>query len=176
MEQGKKLLSYISEEQKIEILRKNWMSHDARCQMAIVRELGWEMGNKLNKTIISDMGKVMMYRIMNALKISEVKNIEDLQAICLAAVLFYYPPPNMIYQFECESETSLIGVIEKCGVYENIKKIGVSDQYECGCFAMRSGWYKALGVKVEEKLLKCLKDGDDMCKIVLKVKDWKIKK
>ena len=172
MEEGIDLLSKISDEQKIEILRKNWISHDARSQMAIVRELGWDMGNKLNKSIISDMGKVMMYRLMNALGISKVKNIDELQAICFTAALFYYPPPNMIYHFERDSEKSLIAFIEKCGAYENIKKIGVSDQYECGCFAMRSGWYKALGVKVKEQLLKCLKNGDKVCKIVLNVKKW----
>jgi hypothetical protein len=46
------------------------------------------------------MGKVMMYRLMNALGISQVKSVEELEAICLAAMRLYYPPPFFVYQFE----------------------------------------------------------------------------
>ncbi|MFX1258142.1 MAG: hypothetical protein ACFFAN_09800 [Promethearchaeota archaeon] len=166
------LLSTIDANEKIEILRKNWMSHDARYQMAIVREFGWEKGNKLNKVIIHDMGKVMMYRLMNALDISKVKSIDELKALCLCAICFYYPEPIFSYHIEEISETDLLGVVDKCSTYDNIKKIGVVNQYECGCFAMRSGWYKALGMEVEEILLTCLKNGDKKCKILLKVKNW----
>ncbi|GAG86900.1 unnamed protein product, partial [marine sediment metagenome] len=38
------LLDSISKEKKIEILRKNWMSQDGKCQMAIVRDFGWKKG------------------------------------------------------------------------------------------------------------------------------------
>ncbi len=65
MEVKANLLSSVNNEKKIEILRKNWMSHEARYQMAIVRELGWEKANNINKTVIYEIGKVMMYRLMN---------------------------------------------------------------------------------------------------------------
>ena len=165
-------LSLINDQQKIEILRKNWMSHEARYQMAIVRELGWEKANNINKTVIYEMGKVMMYRLMNVLGISHVDNIDDFKDICLTAQEFYYPPPIFSVHFNRESDTSLSGSVKKCGIIENVKRLGVSDQYQCGYFAMRSGWYKALGVKVKEELLTSLKDGDGICKIKLIVKSW----
>lgn len=168
------LLSSINDKERIEILRKNWMSQDARCQMGIVQEFGWEKGNKLNKAIISDMGKVMMYRLMNALEIKDVKDINELYNICYAAVKFYYPPPAMMYKFYIISDLEMLGVIEKCSVIENVKKIGVEEDYECGCFSMRSGWYKALGVKIQETCKSCIKDGDNECKIILKVKKWSL--
>ena len=170
------LLSTISNEKKIEILRKNWMSHDARSQMETVRLFGWKKGNKLNKSIIREMGKVMMYRLMNALRISKITNIEDLKNLCLAAMEFYYPPPAFNYRIESQSDKSILGIIEKCGTMEGIKKLGVTEQYECGCFAMRSGWYKALGMNVKEETIKCIKNGDNICEIALKVNKWSNKK
>jgi hypothetical protein len=167
------LLSSVTDEQRIEILRKNWMSHEARWQMTVFEVLGWEKGNNLNETVIREMGKVMMYRLMNALGISQVRNVEELEAICSAAMDLYYPFPAFVYHFECLSDTSLLGVIEKCGIYENVKKAGVSDFYECGCFAMRSGWYDALGIEAEEELQSCLRRGDKGCEIVLRVNKWR---
>ena len=176
MEVKASLISTVNNEKKIEILRKNWMSHEARYQMAIVRELGWEKANNINKTVIYEMGKVMMYRLMNALGISQVDNIDDFKEICLTTQEFYYPPPIFSVHFDRESDTSLSGSVEKCGIIENVKRLGVSDQYECGCFAMRSGWYKALGMDVEEKLGDCIKNGAKACEITVHVKKWSNKK
>jgi hypothetical protein len=172
MDNSRNLLNSLDDKTRIEILRKNWMSHDARSQMAIVQEFGWEKGNKLNKSIIKEMGKIMMYRLMNALGIKEVKDISRFYNICSTALNFYYPPPAMSYNFQNISDKELIGVIEKCSAIENVKKLGVENSYECGCFSMRSGWYKALGVKVQEDCLSCMKDGDKECKIVIKIKKW----
>lgn len=43
------LLSSITNQQRIEILRKNWMSHEARWQMAVFQEFGWEKETNLTK-------------------------------------------------------------------------------------------------------------------------------
>lgn len=174
MEEQVNLLDSLTDEKRIEILRKNWMSHDARSQMIIVQEFGWEKGNRLNKKIILEMGKVMMYRLINALKFSKVRNIEDLYKICSTAMQFYYPPPSMSYEFQKISDHKLLGIVKKCAVIEQVKKIGVEKDYECGCFSMRSGWYKALKVEVEEECLSCIKNDDEECKILLKVKNWNL--
>ncbi|MFX1457678.1 MAG: hypothetical protein ACFFDB_20110 [Promethearchaeota archaeon] len=172
MSQSRDLLNKITDEEKIEILRKNWMSHDARAQMAIVREFGWQKGNKLNKSIIHEMGKVMMHRFMNAVSIESVSNIEELYGVCAAAMELYYPPPYSYYKFQKISDNELMGIVEKCPIIDNVKKLGVSDLYECGCFALRSGWYKALRVPIEESALSCIKKGDENCQILLKVDTW----
>lgn len=174
MEKQISYLDSLDDQQRIDILRKNWMSHDARSQMAIVKEFGWEKGNKLNKKIIADMGKVMMYRFTNALKIPQVKDLQALHDVCLAAMEFYYPPPTMMYEFQKISDNVLLGIVKKCAVISQVMRIKMEDNYECGCFSMRSGWYKALGVDAEEKCLTCLKDGDKECKVLITVKKWKL--
>lgn len=163
-------LSSIENEQRTEIIRKTWTSHDARWQMAVFQEFGWEKGNKLNQQVMRDIGKGMMYRLMKALGISEIKNVEAFQAICTAAIDFYFP--NFSYQVKPLSDTSFLGIIESCDTYENVKKAGVINYYECGCFAMRSGWYDALGLEAKEELGKCLKNGDNICEIFVTVNKW----
>lgn len=172
MDDPTNLLEKLTNEKKIEILRKNWMSHDAKSQMAIVREFGWEKGNKLNMEIISEMGKVMMYRLKNALGMKAIRNSEEFIDICSAAVDFYYPQPTMIYDFRKVSDNQLLAIIKKCAVIDQVKSIGVENSYECGCFAMRKGWYKALGLKIREECSSCIKNGDKKCKIIMNVKGW----
>ncbi|MBY8982102.1 MAG: hypothetical protein KGD57_04075, partial [Candidatus Lokiarchaeota archaeon] len=127
-------------EQKIDILRKNWLSHDARWQMAIVKKLGWEKGNKINKAIIKDMGKVMMQRLLNVIGVKKITNINDYIEICYTAMELYYPSPSMKYTFKKISENEISGIIEKCIIYDQVKKMKVDNFYECGCFSMRAGW------------------------------------
>jgi hypothetical protein len=168
------LLDKLTKDKKIEILRKNWMSHDAKSQMAIVQEFGWEKGNLLNKEIISEMGKVMMHRLKNALHITTIRNPDDFIDICSAAVDLYYPPPAMAYEFRKISENQLLANIKKCAVIAQVKRIGVSNFYECGCFAIRKGWYKALELKVKEECTSCIKEGDNECNIIVNVKKWNV--
>jgi len=90
------LLSSVTVGQRIEILRKNWMSHEARWQIAVFQEFGWEKGNKINQAIAREMGKVAMYRLMKALGVSQVKNVEELEAVCLAARQVYQTPTSAV--------------------------------------------------------------------------------
>ncbi len=172
MNQRINLLKKLSDKKKIEILRKNWMSQDAKSQMAIVSEFGWEKGNKINKQVIGEMGKVMMYRFKNALDVKIIKNPDDLINLISTMVEFYYPPPNMVYEFEKISDCQILAIVKKCPIIEQVKSIGVSDFYECGCFEMRKGWYKALKLKAKEECLACIKQGESECKIMIDVSKW----
>ncbi|MFX0093242.1 MAG: DUF6125 family protein [Candidatus Hodarchaeota archaeon] len=163
------LLSSLTKDQQIDILRKNWISHDARWQYATFLELGIDKGNKLNQDISYQMGKVVTYRLMNALGISQIGDIEELQAFMEATMELYYPAPGFIYHFERTSNTSLHAIMEYCGIFENVKKAGIADQYECACISMHSGWLKALNIEGKEERTKCLKKGDEFCEFIFKV-------
>lgn len=170
MVKEKNLLSTLTPDQRIEILRRNWMSHDARWQYATFQELGVEKGNELNHTVSKQMGRTVMYRLMNALEIARVRSIEELKAICEVTMDLYYPPPRFVYHFDLVSENTLFAVMEHCTIYENVKRAGMADLYECACVAMHAGWFEALDIEVEEKLTKSLKNGDERCEFLFKIK------
>ncbi|UCG00686.1 MAG: L-2-amino-thiazoline-4-carboxylic acid hydrolase [Candidatus Heimdallarchaeota archaeon] len=168
------LLSSLSNDQQIEILRKNWMSHDARWQYVTFQELGIEKGNKLNQDVSHQMGKVITYRLLNALGISQVNTIKEMQTIFHTIMELCYPAPRFIYHFEQKSDSSLLAVMEYCTIYENVKKAGIADQYECACSAMHLGWCEAMKIDAEEKITRSLKKGDDFCEFIFKVNKFNI--
>ena len=172
MNENEHLLDTLSDVQKIEMLRKNWQSHDARWQMAAVMEFGWEKGNKLNKEVSYDFGKVAMYRMMNALGISQVNNMDEFLKIYNSIIKFLFPPPITVYKLKQISESSLIGYVKNCMTYNNVKKARATKNFECACFNLRAGFYDALGIDLEEKPIKRLMKGDDCCEIVFTINNW----
>ncbi|OLS12880.1 MAG: hypothetical protein RBG13Loki_3515 [Promethearchaeota archaeon CR_4] len=171
---GQKPLAEIplTTEQQTDVLRSNWLSHDARWQMAVFQQFGWDAGNRLNKEVARQVGKVAMQRLMKHLGVTRVNDLHELREVCENAMSLFFPPPGFEHQFEQLSDTELLGTIRRCGTYDNVKRANVEKHYECGCFAMRAGWYAALGVDVEETLGKCLKTGDGRCDITLHMKSW----
>jgi len=170
------MLSSIPAANKLEMVRNNWMSHDARWQMLIVKNYGWDAGNKLNQEAIKQMGRIMMYRMMNALDISKVENAEELINLMLSVITLNFPT-HQEGEFEMliESESSIKIVGHYCSTHENIKKVKAEDKYKCGCFPLREGFFSALQLEVEQECQKCLMNKDDKCDITLKIKNWENK-
>lgn len=167
-----KLLSSIPVEKRIEAILKCWMSHDARWQFFTFQELGIEKGNELNQRVSHEIGKIMMHRALNALEITHVTTIEELQAILEAVMELYYPSSNFLYHFEQKSDATLRAIMEYCSIYENVKKAGIADQYECGCVAVHSGWFEAMGIEGEREMQECLKNSDKHCEFLFRVTNW----
>jgi len=160
----------LTAEQQADMFRKNWTSEDARWQMAVVQHFGWEVGNRLNKEVATQMGKVAMQRLMKELGITGVKDFRELRRVIDIAMTLFFPKPDFDYHFEEPSDTEWVGIVRRCVSYDNVKRVGAEKQYDCGCFAIRVGWYAALGVDVEETLGKCLKAGDDRCEVTVHMK------
>ena len=155
------------------MLRKNWHSLDGRWQMAVVQHFGWDAGNKLNKEVGRQMGKVAMQRLMKELGITGVKDIRELKQVSEIALNLFFPPPDFEFQLDVVSDTKLVGSVRRCVILDNMKRTGAAKHSECTCFATHAGWYAALGADVEETLGESLKEGDSRCEILVHVKSWK---
>ena len=83
VETSKDLVSKVSGEARIEMLGRNWLSHDAQWQMAVVQSFGWDAGNQLNQIVTRDMRKTMMLRYLNSAGISGVENIKQLRDLMI---------------------------------------------------------------------------------------------
>ncbi|MFW9980078.1 MAG: hypothetical protein ACFFEJ_18495, partial [Candidatus Thorarchaeota archaeon] len=84
-------------EDQLDILRKNWVSLDARWQFAAFTELGVEKGNQINQEVARQSGKTMMYRMMTALGYDRIDNIGEFHQVWKTAMDFYWPPPRFEY-------------------------------------------------------------------------------
>lgn len=66
--------------------------------------------------------------------------------------------------------------MEHCSIYENVRKAGIADQYQCACINMHAGWCEALDIEAEEEITKSLKKGDEFCKFIFKVNRFRSNK
>jgi hypothetical protein len=165
---NQKILPDIPQDLLLALTRKNWMSHDARWQMTIVCEFGWEMGNKLNQIVIKQMGKTMMQRLKKNIEMPAIRTIKNLQKIWVeASELFWASHSKDIFSFPTENEVKI--TVHECKTNTNVRKAGVENEYQCGCFALREGIFDALSIKSQQSVRKCLKDGDNCCEISIKV-------
>ncbi|MFX1238054.1 MAG: hypothetical protein ACFFAS_12920 [Promethearchaeota archaeon] len=172
MDDYKKIIATIPDEKKADYIRNNWLSHDARWQIEVVKNYGWEAGNKLNHTVAEDIGKVMMFRMMKSLGIKKVSNVNELINILLSVVKVSFPPPNSLYEIKIDSRSTLRLRCQKCPTHEKIVKAGATDFYDCGCFSLRKGFFNALNLTLEQEKHACLIDGDEECNITLRIKEW----
>src|SRR3990170_4611753 len=71
------ILGRLSPTEREALLIKNWMSHDARWFMAVAREYGMEVANRLNQTAAHEVGKAEAQRIVRALGLPPPTTLDD---------------------------------------------------------------------------------------------------
>jgi len=153
------------------LLIKCWMSHDARWFMAVAKEYGMSVTNRLNQIAAREIGKAEAPRILHALGLPPVQTLED---YLLAQEIFIgFLGPNLLeYRVSKVSSAAYETRVTHCFAYDNAQRAGVADQYECGIFARVTGWLEALGFEYEMNpcLAKCLKAQGKECIYTIGVK------
>src|SRR3972149_4618032 len=75
------ILRALSPSEREALLIKCWMSHDARWFMAVAKECGMQVANRLNQIAAHEIGTVEARRIARALRLPPVTTLDD----CLLA-------------------------------------------------------------------------------------------
>ena len=149
------------------ILRDNWHSHDARWFLKTGLECGFDLANRLNKTTLKSMAKTEMRRILQAIDNDVIETIEDLVEVIKIALEFYFPRPLLESEIKTVTENSVVGIVNRCLVFEEVKKAGVVAEYECACGCRFEGWLESCGFNSEVNIVKSLMRGDSFCEISL---------
>ncbi len=162
--EAREQIARIPREELREIIAKSRWSCASHWQMSVVMALGWEAANKLNLQVDQTVGNVEMKRLMKALRLEKPRDKDQFLRMMTLAMETFITKDYFDYEFIPGSD---IGIIHSCYAYTKVHSLGLDKEYACGCFGLRQGWYQAMGLQVTEKLLKCLKDGDDRCEILL---------
>ena len=152
------LLGRLSPPEREALLVKCWMSHDARWFMAVAREFGMEVANRLNQIAAHEVGKAEAQRLVRALGLGPVASVDD---YLLAQELFIglLGPDLLDYRVTKVGDTSFRVDVQRCFAHDQAVRAGISDNFECGIFARLTGWVDALGLAYETSppLGQCLK-------------------
>lgn len=158
------MMGKVSSGERRELIAKSRWTCDSHWMMAMVMNAGWDVGNKINFQVAQTVGHVEVQRLLKLLNMKKPLNIEEFR-LCVTLAMETFITKDY-FDYESDS-TGNCAIIHRCYAYTKIHSLGLDKEYECGCFGLRAGWYQAMDVKVEEKLLKCLKNGDDRCEILI---------
>ncbi len=159
------MLKDISGDEMREMIIKSRWTCDSHWMMSMVMNAGWDVANKINLEVCQRVGHVEMRRLITAMNLNKPVNNEEFMMMLKLAMEAFLPKDYFDYEF-CSTESGRnIAIIHQCYSNTKLRSISAEKEYRCGCFGLRAGWYQALNVEVKEKLLKCLKEGDDCCEI-----------
>jgi hypothetical protein len=163
-QQAFELLQHLSPADREALMIKCWMSHDARWFMAVAREFGMEVTNRINKEAICETGKVEALRLARALKLWPVKTVDD-YLLVQEAIIGFFGPDLLDYDLRKVADDEYEIQVRRCFAYDNIARVGMENEFECGIFERSRGWCEALDIECEvtPPLGKCVKAHGQEC-------------
>jgi len=166
------ILHRLSPSEREALLIRCWMSHDARWFMAVAREYGMPVTNRLNQIAAHEIGKVEAQRIVHALQLPPVTTL-DKYLLAQEVFISFLGPELLDYEVNKVSDSAYQTHVQRCFAHENAVRAGIADQYECGIFARVTGWLDALGLAYETSpaLGKCLKAQGQECVYTITLKN-----
>ncbi len=159
------VLEAIPEAEKLEMLTKARFSCESRWMMMMVAAAGWDKANDFNFLVAEAVGRGEMSRLMQVTGTGRPRNGDGFMRLVVMARELFLPKKYFEAVFERPAPDVFIARMRKCLACTKVSSLGVQDRYRCGCFAMRHGWYEAMGVRVRETLDSCLLNGDECCEV-----------
>ncbi|MFX1376310.1 MAG: DUF6125 family protein [Promethearchaeota archaeon] len=160
------IFKQLDKNQLKELLVKCWMTHDGAWFHSCYNELGIEVANKLNKAAIRNLSVIEVQRVKKVMGMERepIHTFEQLKAfIHNAFSVLKGDFMNFIYSFP--EENCMQWEMNRCFAHEGMKRIGISDQYECGILYRVSCWLDALGIqhRISPEFKKCLLYSQETC-------------
>jgi hypothetical protein len=126
------------------------MTHDGAWFYHCVRELGIEAANRLNKAAIRTLAEVELPRITKALgiRIKRPVDFESLKQI-IDGMFSLVKGDFMDFEYDFPTKNTMVWRMQRCFAHEGMKRIGVSDHYQCGLVYRVGAWVEILGIEYE---------------------------
>lgn len=152
----------------IELLNKNWMTHDGMWFYHCLQAVGIEATNRLNKSAIAALAPIEIKRLLTylGLKKSAFNSYPTFKAFFQKASELFIPNfMNVTMSFPGSNRMHWEFKPYKCFAYKGMVAAGVVDQYECGVIYRIECWIKHLGIQytVQPKITNCLMLRDGHC-------------
>jgi hypothetical protein len=140
-------IAELTAEQREELIRRSWATNDGLWFHRTASSHGLDAANQANADIVREFAKQEMSRLMKALGISAVVNLEQYR-------LLYDTAFDLFVGSLVAIDDSVDGdahdlKISKCFAHLGVTKAGVADRYHCGPGERLVGWLEAMGLRAE---------------------------
>lgn len=161
-------MTFSEKKDLIELLNKNWMTHDGMWFYHCLQEFGIDKANKLNRLAISTLAPIEIKRLTKFLGIEteQVDTFEQFQHFFENAKELFIPDfMNAVMEFPDKNILRWKFKPYQCFAYKGMVAAGVIDNYECGVIYRIECWIKSLGIQysIRPKISKCLMLTDGSC-------------
>lgn len=170
-EQAQAVLGRLAPAERETLLIKCWMSHDARWFNAVAMNFGLEAANRLNQQAAHEAGVAEAKRMARACGLPVPAATADDYLLAQEAIIGLMGPDLLDYQSVQTGDDTFEVRVERCFAYDQVARVGVAGQYDCGIFARIEGWLEALETDYEmtPALGRCLKAQGLECVHVFRV-------
>ena len=148
----------------IELLNKNWLTHDAMWLAFSFQHAGIELTNKINKTAAKEMAKIEAKRIIKLFDLKEINSFDSLK-VFIEKCSEIVQANSLGFNYSFPKQNIMLWEATSCFAHTGVKRIGFIDSYDCGVFARIEGWFEGLNISYDAnpKFIGCLMHQKGTC-------------
>jgi|GEM_PF-3574369 len=145
-------------------LQRLWWLHDGLWFHGVAERFGVEAANELNHKAAKAVAKRAM-RLASGGRPQGPLTIERVAGYFARAAELMWAPSMMRWEGRIVDGRTMEVKVTECYAVNGLQRTGLLKDYRCACLAVRQGWFEALGIKAEQKIIKTMRDGADSCLI-----------
>ncbi len=138
--------------------------------LRLAREKGWEQANRSYLEAMRRRGAEEMASLMDAAGVGQRPSVDEALQLLEKAFSLWAPQTSIKELPADEGEAHVEVRVVDCPTYRRIETACWRGVTACGNAHHRQGWYDALGIAVEDTLLREMKWGYGACVIRLKLR------
>jgi hypothetical protein len=160
-----------SAEEREDLLRAGWLSHDARWYAAAVDDVGTAAANRLNRRAIRHAAMVEARRLHRVLGSPPVGTAREFLDFADQARELFVGDRVELCNEVIDTRTYRVEV-KRCFAAEQVERAGLASSYECGIFDRIQGWHEALRVPLSEDVptTTCLLANGERCERTIRMR------
>ncbi len=154
--------------QREKLLRDLWVLNDARWFLKSTLNLGPEVANQMNQTVVGSFGKTEISRLLAESGFGPVEDIGQFKELVEYASALYFPKEH-VYQFEVRDKSTLVGRILECYVHKAVSQAGGIDFYQCAAKTRLRSWLAGCGLAGEVQVSKDTATCEGSCEVTFQI-------
>jgi hypothetical protein len=147
-----------------ELLTRCWTHHDVQWYMAVSREFGVEVANRLNHIATHEIGKAEAHQVVRALGLSAPTGMDD-YLVVQEMLISLLEPELFDYRVTKTADDQYQVHVQRCSARESAVHAGIVKDCACSICPRLTGWLDACGLTCRSASVpgKCGEANGDGC-------------
>ncbi|QDY77052.1 hypothetical protein [Streptomyces qinzhouensis] len=151
---------------EIALLRQSWWLHDARWYQAVKSRFGQEAANELNAEVMRFVARRVAVLYSRRRPTPPGSGPREVAATLqqLAGLMFTRAMVRLDATEFDEAEGAWETVVSEHFALKMLAASRSLEGYDCPCLDLRAGWFEGIGVKADDEVVACMREGAESCR------------